>query len=157
MMAGCENRLVKQRLAESILLLALTPEQLRKIGEIGEPEFYSAGERILTEGTPGDALYLILNGKVCVDGGRRPLAHLSADDTLQSQYEGDFFGEMAILDHEPRSANVTAVTNVLLFRIDRDALYDLFAQDTALQVVLLTNMARTLSRRLRSANRRIER
>lgn len=69
---------------------------------------YAAGSVICAEGEPGDALYLIHSGSVSVtkSGRAQPLARLE---------EGDFFGEMALLFGEPRSATCTALENTEVF------------------------------------------
>jgi len=81
------------------------------------PRHHAAGETILREGEPGDALFLIAAGTVRVftrsDGGEEiPLAALGA---------GEFFGEVSLLTGRPRTATVTALTDVDLLRLDRAA------------------------------------
>lgn len=145
-----------ERIADSPLVVALGEDQLKRFLEAGETRTYRAGDRIISEGAVGDALYLILAGRVTIHlPGERIMTTLSGDDTLGAQYEGDFFGEMSVLDHEPRSASVIAATDeVVVFRVGKDRLFALFAADTAFQVVFLSNLARILSRRLRVANLR---
>lgn len=140
----------RTHLEHSPLLVALTGEQIDRLLAVGRVESYRAGTDIIREGDPGDALYLILSGRVRISArNRSDVAVLSGDATLQSQYEGDFFGEMSILDHEARSATVTSEGEVTVFRIGKEELFDLFASDVDFQVVLLTNVGRILSRRLR--------
>ena len=69
---------------------------------------YAKGERICAEGEPGDALYLLYNGGVVItkSGWKEPIARLK---------EGDFFGEMALLFGEPRSATVTTEVETEVF------------------------------------------
>jgi CRP-like cAMP-binding protein len=69
---------------------------------------YAKGERICAEGEPGDALYLLYNGGVVItkNGWKEPVARLK---------EGDFFGEMALLFGEPRSATVTTEIETEVF------------------------------------------
>ena len=76
------------------------------------------GETIVRKGETGDCLYILVDGKVRVHDGERTLNHLG---------EGAVFGEMAVLDAEPRSASVTAVEETRLFRLDQDPLYELMA------------------------------
>ncbi|MCH9670771.1 MAG: cyclic nucleotide-binding domain-containing protein [Gammaproteobacteria bacterium] len=76
-----------------------------------------AGEVVFHEGEPGDTAYIVDVGSVRVSregiGGRQlTLTHLS---------HGDLFGELALVDNEPRSATVTAVTDVELMTLDRAA------------------------------------
>src|SRR5574341_389137 len=78
-------------------------EVLSRIAQIAEEIGVERGTRIFDEGEPGDSLYLIVNGKVRVHKGPREVAVLG---------EGECFGEMAILDNEPRSASITALEDV---------------------------------------------
>jgi CRP-like cAMP-binding protein len=75
-----------------------------------------ADETVFAKGDPGDALYIIAQGKVRVHDG---------DHTLNYLQEGQVFGEMALLDPEPRLAGVTAVTSIRLLRLDQTPFYQL--------------------------------
>jgi small-conductance mechanosensitive channel len=90
---------------------------------------YSAGERILGEGEPGDSLFLIDRGEVEVSkllgGAPRVLARLGA---------GQFFGEMALLTGEARAASVTAVDDVDLFTLDKAGFERVLARNPAVAV-----------------------
>jgi len=61
-------------------------------------------------------MYIIVDGSVRVHDGERTLSHLHA---------GDIFGEMAILDAEPRMASVSAVADTQLLRLDQESFYEL--------------------------------
>ncbi len=153
---GAEPPPPPERLADSPLLVALTPQQLARFIASGDTRRYRRGEQIIAEGETGDALYVILEGSVTIrHPDQRVMATLSGEDTMDSQYEGDFFGEMSVLDHEPRSATVVASSEeVELFRISKEKVFALFASDTDFQVVFLLNLARILSRRIRRSNTR---
>jgi cAMP-dependent protein kinase regulator len=145
-----------QPIEESPLLVALTASQVSRFVAAGQEVRHVDGEVIVREGTPGDAFYLILSGRVRISvGGGGALTVLSGDGTLHAQYEGDFFGEMSILDHEMRSATVTAEGEVLLFRVGKEELFGLFGEDPDFQIVFLMNLSRILSRRLRLAAKRM--
>jgi hypothetical protein len=94
------------------------------------------GERILQKGDLGDCMYVIVVGEVRVHDGERTLNHLG---------EGDVFGEMAVLDTEPRVASVTAVVDTRLLRLDQETLYELM--DAHIDVA--QGIIRVLSRHLR--------
>src|SRR5439155_1195365 len=83
---------------------------------IAEEQPLAAGDQVFAQGEPGDALYLIVEGKVKVHQGNKELVHLG---------ERDVFGEMAVLDSEPRSASVTAVEDAVLLKIGRDDFRDI--------------------------------
>lgn len=113
-------------------------EVLSQIAQIAEEVGVDKGARIFEEGEPGDSLYLIVNGRVKVHKGPREVAVLG---------EGECFGEMAILDNEPRSASITALEDALLLRIWSDNFYEMLAD----RVEIARGIFKVLTKRLRSA------
>jgi len=101
------------------LFRALPSEELAQIAEIAEEQPLASGDRVFGEGEPGDALYLIVEGKVKVHKGDKELVRLGIRDV---------FGEMAVLDSEPRSASVTAVEDAVLLKIGRDDFRDILTE-----------------------------
>ena len=75
------------------LFRGLPGEELATIAEIAEEQPFAAGDPVFAEGEPGDALYLLVEGAVKVHRGGEQLAQLGARDV---------FGEMAVLDSQPR-------------------------------------------------------
>src|SRR5688572_32495367 len=105
---------------------------------------YPKGSVILFEDDPGDALYVVASGQVKVvligeDGREVILSVLGA---------GSFFGEMALLDDEPRSAHVFAMEESVLLSLRREDFRAQLARSPELGIALL----RELSRRLRRAD-----
>ena len=99
---------------------------------------FPAGTGIVRAGEPGNAFYVILDGTVRVDPPTgRPV-------TLKA---GDSFGEMALLDGAPRTADITAVDEVLVMTIGRTAFAKLLRREPQIAQGLL----RTLAARLRAA------
>lgn len=88
--------------------------QLQMLIELGSRQFYGVGEIICCEGDPGDAFYIVLEGSVEVRS-----EHL--DQILATLYEGEFFGEIAVLTGMPRSATVRALEETTLFVVHRSA------------------------------------
>jgi CRP/FNR family transcriptional regulator len=125
------------------LLVHLEPAQLERIARAGEIESYNPGEPIVVEGSLGDALFLILSGQAAVHRASKTFA------TLDS---GDLFGEMSLVEPVPRSASVTAMSATFVFRLPHDALRELISQDSQAASVLLVQIVKTLSERLRRAN-----
>jgi len=125
------------------LLVHLSQDQLAQMGRIGEIESFNPGEDIVVEGSLGDALFLILSGQVAVHRGPQTFATLSANE---------FFGEMSLVEPAPRSATVTAMSATFLFRLPHAALRQLISEDPGAASVLLVQVVRTLSDRLRRAN-----
>ena len=125
------------------LLAKLEPAQLARIAQAGEIESYNAGERIVADGTLGDALFLILSGQTAVHRGPQTFATLAA---------GELFGEMSLVEPVARSASVTAMAPTFVFRLPHDALRTLISEDAQVASVLLVQIVRVLSERLRRAN-----
>ena len=89
-------------------LLAEEATTLRSVSDHVDVEWFSSGSHIVEQGEPGASLYLILSGQVDViqedaDGTARRLARLGP---------GEFFGELAIVHQQPRTAHVVAVEDV---------------------------------------------
>ena len=143
---------VREWIAEKLLFQGLTPQQLERVAEIIKVRDVQADEVIVHERDYGDSLFLIDRGEVevCVASpeGDRSVATLNAPSPGEISYEGDFFGEMCLLDLEPRCATITAREPCRLWEINRDELYWLFGDDKELQLRILLTVARVLSRRL---------
>lgn len=77
-----------------------------------------AGGVIFEKGTAGDSLYIVVEGRVRVYDG---------DHVLTTLGEREIFGELALLDPEPRLASVAAEVRTRLFRLDREAFTELMA------------------------------
>ncbi len=107
---------------------------------------FRAGTGILYRGDPAYSMFMILGGSVAVtrtnDNG--------VEYTLATLGEGEIFGEMALLIGEPRSANVKAVTDVLLAELSQEAFLELIATFPELDESLLRLVAQ---RRTRSSVR----
>jgi CRP-like cAMP-binding protein len=125
------------------LLVHLDADQLARISRAGEVESYNPGEPVVIEGSLGDALFLILSGEVAVHRGAQTFATLGG---------GEFFGEMSLVEPAPRSASVTAMSATFLFRLPHDKLRELIADDAQAASILLVQVVKTLSERLRRAN-----
>ncbi len=134
--------LEKVMLLKQTPLFAETPENiLLDVAEISEDVEFSENDIIFNKGDEGDCLYVIYSGLCEVyDKG-----HLLA--TLE---EKDFFGDLALLDPEPRSATVKAKTKVALLKIDQHAIYELMSD----RVEVARGIIKVLCRRLRNQNLR---
>ena len=124
---------------KSIDLFSQIPgEDLAQVALIATEEAREQGEEIFAEGEAGDALYLVLDGKVRVHRGDRQIAELG---------ERECFGEMAILDASPRSATVTAVKDTNLIKISREDFQEIMAEKPEIALGII----KVLSHRLRGA------
>jgi len=107
-------------------------------------------EFFFRESDQGDSMFVLEKGKAAVLKSWRGRDHL-----LQTLKEGDCFGEMAVMDHCPRSASVRAVENCSAIRISAANLYRVYAQDLKQFALIQMNMGREVSRRLRDADARL--
>jgi CRP-like cAMP-binding protein len=103
----------------------------------GEPEEFSAGETIFTEGDPGDTLYVIVSGSVSMSANGHALETIGANG---------LFGEMAVIDREPRSATAVADTDVELVSIDRRRFWFLVQETPYFAEIVMRLMANRLRR-----------
>ena len=106
------------------------------------------GATICSQGDAGDELFLVRSGRVSA------LLPLGAGKRhhVATFCRGDFFGEMAFIDHQPRSAHVEAVTSTELFLLSRARFDALVARDPALGGIIFEQLAVAISKRLRSAD-----
>jgi CRP/FNR family cyclic AMP-dependent transcriptional regulator len=123
------------------LFRALPGEELAQIADIAEEMPVSAGDLVFAEGELGDALYIVVEGRVRVHQGDRGLAEFG---------ERECFGEMSVLDSEPRSASVSALLESLLLKIGREEFRDILSERPEIAVGIM----KVLSRRLRESNQR---
>lgn len=91
--------------------------QLRGITAMGELCRFTVGECVFSEGELGDAFYVLLTGAVAVEKWSK-----DRNVMLVKLEPGDCFGEMALLNDEPRSASVRALSNIVALRFRRDAI-----------------------------------
>lgn len=106
-------------------------------------------DNVVYEGSPGDAMFFILEGEV-----RVRLMIAERESILATLQAGEFFGEVALFDHGARSADVVANTDCLLLRIPSGAFQRLVEDNPDLAAPFLLAMGRSLIARLRADNRR---
>jgi CRP/FNR family transcriptional regulator, cyclic AMP receptor protein len=123
------------------LFKTIPGEELSYIAQITDEVEFTPTQTIVNEGDQGDTMYLIVDGKVRVHRGDKLLAELGASQC---------FGEMSILDAEPRSASCTAITELTLLKIQREDFRELLAEKPEISQGII----KVLTRRLREANRR---
>ena len=110
---------------------------LAEVAELCQEVQMSEGEAVFQKGELGKSLYVIAAGRVRVHDGNQTFEFLN---------EGQVFGEMALLDPEPRSASITAMEDTQLLRLDQEPFYELLEE----QGELARGMIKLLTRRLRA-------
>lgn len=115
-------------------------------------EEFEAGEHVFREGETGDKLYLIVGGAVRIS---QPLLGGSREEALAVLREGQFFGDMSLIDARPRSADAIAHEPCVLYSIDRSAFTTLLQVNGPLAIDVLFQFMRSLCTRLRDNNEKV--
>jgi CRP/FNR family transcriptional regulator, cyclic AMP receptor protein len=138
-----ESRDIKWRKVP--VLAGLSPEALYFLASKAIEVNVAPGELIVREGDHGNKFFVISDGSV------RVVKHFGTSDEVELARlrEGEFFGEMCILETLPRTATVQAVEPALLWSLSSMAFYNLYKSMPQEYSILVLNLARDLSRRLR--------
>lgn len=134
-MAGYDRSLYQMYLSRVPMFSSCTPEQLDRLAELGDAIAVPDGRAIVSEGDAGESFFVLTSGKVRIERGGREVATLGA---------GDYFGELALFDPSPRNATVTAVGQVSLVAMTREAFLRALDQAPAVRDALLHGMARRI-------------
>jgi signal transduction histidine kinase len=134
------NGVAHEPLARVSLFADLAPAELARVRAVATEVTLAAGETLMAEGDPGDALYLVLEGTLVVT--RRAGA---GEQQLTTVGPGTVQGEIAVLEGGVRRATVRARTPARLVRIGRDDLFDVMAREPA----VVRSLVGTVARRLR--------
>jgi CRP/FNR family transcriptional regulator, cyclic AMP receptor protein len=130
----------------------LSAAEMKLLATFSSEERIRDGSMIFREGEKGDKLYIVLDGRVRISKfipgvGEEALAVLD---------RGDFFGEMALIDDKPRSADAKAHENdTTVLSIDRATLNEILSMDPHASLQFLNLLCRMISRRLREINDKI--
>jgi CRP/FNR family cyclic AMP-dependent transcriptional regulator len=134
-------------LATVSLFKSLDGAELTKFGELVREKSYPKGSVILFEDDPGDSLFVVRDGRVKVvlvaDDGREVILGILG--------VGEHFGELALIDDQPRSAHVIAMEESTLLVLRRDD----FRRRVEANPIVAWSLLTELSRRLRRADNKI--
>lgn len=130
----------------------LEEPSLRRVIDLLGVHQVQPDEAVCTQGESGRAMFLVREGEVVVcrdlpDGRRLKMVRMGP---------GEFFGEMTLIDIQKRSATVVVEKPSLLYSLGNRDLYTLYQQDVAGYVMILQNLCRQLSRRLRATNKKLQ-
>ncbi len=133
---------IEELLSEVPLFEDISPSDLVIVAQHVRQRRYKDGDTIFHRNDPGVALYVIITGKIKIhtempDGGDCIIAILS---------EGDFFGELAVIDGEERSADATTLAATELLMLTRDDLQQILERYPRISMRLLETLAGRLRR-----------
>ena len=133
------STLEKALILNSIDLFESIPsEELIRVAQIAEEEQFETDTPLFEEGDFGDSMYIVANGKVRVHKGKRIIVELE---------KGACVGEMALLDQEPRSADVTVNAGTTLLKITQGGFYELMSSN----MEIMHGIVKLITTRLRKA------
>jgi CRP-like cAMP-binding protein len=134
------------------ILADLKDNQLAHLAEYMELQEVSQWSVLFNQGDSSDSMFLVLAGEL------RARTVIDGRETILATFgPGDFFGDMALFDHGPRSADVVANVDSTLLKITSIAFDRLTREAPALATPFLQATARTLSARIRADNKRLAR
>jgi CRP/FNR family transcriptional regulator, cyclic AMP receptor protein len=136
------------QLSKVEIFAGLTSDALELIAKVATQESHGSGTLVFRQGSPGDKLFIILEGSIRIS---RDVPGMG-EEALAILKQGDVFGEMALLDEAPRSADAKVHEACKLLSISRIVFEDLLFLHKDLAYEVLWNVIRTLIRRLRETN-----
>ena len=140
---------IRERLKSTALFSEFTTEEIEEFIELCDASSAAAGEVIVKQDDTGDCMYVLLSGEARVihhSGGR--------DVELAILREGDFFGELALVDEGPRSADVLAIGDCALLRITQAVISAVAGVYPTAAFKFLIAIGRIMVSRLRKSNQR---
>lgn len=150
--AGPQRRALRPGSLRRVKIFAgMSEEQLDRFVDFMEVQQVRQWSEIVKQGSPGDAMYLLLEGEArvrLVIGGKEKI--------LVTLSPGDFFGEIALFDHGPRSADVVANQDCVLLKIAAGAFQKVVHDAPDLAAPFLFAIAKTLTARIRADNKRFQ-
>ncbi|MFZ6723540.1 cyclic nucleotide-binding domain-containing protein [Undibacterium sp. Ji49W] len=139
-----------RRLSGVALFSTLSPRELKIIDGMLHDRRYLANEVIFDEGEEGQALYILLSGTIHICRTREQ-DNAIVTDVIAELATGNFFGDVALLDNSPRSAQARAAENcdvAVFFRADFSSLLE---TNAVIGYKISLELARLISRRLRDS------
>jgi diguanylate cyclase (GGDEF)-like protein len=132
-----------QQLAGMALFRGMDVEHVRLLGAAAEVVSFGPTDRIVTQGEPGESVYLILDGRVEVLA-RVTVGDVTSETVIAWMAAGDALGELSLLDGQPRSATCVAVTPVTALRLGREPFLAAVRQNWSLGHALYAVLAQRI-------------
>ena len=142
---------LKEFLTRTPFFGGLPDETMNRLVKMLVERSYQAGAEVFREGEQGKSMYVVHSGELVANqsggsGGRVRLMRF---------FEGDFFGEMTLIEMQPRPFTALVERDAKLWELTNLDLYQLYRQDVKGYVLVLQNINRELCRRLRRAGNRL--
>ena len=120
-------------LASVPLFAGISADSMSRLAAVAGEQEFAAGQFIVRQGQVGTGLYVIVDGAVNVVRG--------ADDVIATLKPGEFFGELSVIDQQPRNASVQATEATSVLAVASWDLLALLEQDAALSLNLIKGLA----------------
>jgi CRP-like cAMP-binding protein len=148
MSSAAANAIGPTELRNIGLFGALSDDVLEYLATLLSVETPPAGATLFREGQDANAMFVVISGEVEV----LKKSKRQVEARVAVLGPGDWFGEMSIVDIQPRSATVRALAPSRLLRVSSADLDALYRHDLRSYAIIILNLARELSRRLRVAD-----
>ncbi|WP_462323679.1 cyclic nucleotide-binding domain-containing protein [Desulfoplanes sp.] len=144
------------------LFAGLSPEETGVVRTLFKPVTYGNKRVVIAEGSEGDAMFILVRGRVKVTKSMLlpevsiPIPGLQNSHKILATLDSEtfpFFGEMALLDRDVRSATVETVEPSEFLKTDRKTFFSLIAEHPGIGIRILTNLGRLLAHNVRKGNR----
>lgn len=146
-----ESAPVESPIARIALFHGLSPKSLARVASITTSQRYPVGTVLFRAGDVGDRLYMINEGRVRIS---REVPGMG-EEALAIMGPGDYFGEMAVIDPAPRSADAHVHEACEVLEIRKDEMEHLMLVHRDLAYEVLWNVVRTLTTRLRDTTDKV--
>lgn len=127
----------------------LRRNELAAVERILHHREYRAGETVFYQGDPSAGMYIIVKGKVQV-------IYEPTQQVIAELYDGDFFGELALVDDSPRSATVVCRLDCKMLGFFQSDLLDLIERRPRLGLKIVMQLMAVISERLRKSNDQVQ-
>lgn len=139
---------IEEMLSKIPVFEKLEPKELRQVASIVHHRQYVKGEFVFYQGDPGLGMYVVEKGKVGIvvvgdDGTQKEVTEMN---------NGDFFGEIALLDESPRSASVIVKEDTELIGFFRPDLFEIIEKTPKTGLKIVVKLAEMIGERLRNMN-----
>ena len=129
----------------------LSEDELKEVASLAKTVEFKEGEVVFGEGDEGDRLFVILSGAIRISKNIPGIG----EEALSVLRTGDYFGEMALIDNAPRSADARTHEDSRLMALSKKDLETLMDAKKDLGYKILSKFVETLSKRLRETNDKI--